>query len=79
MTTQTTRIDRAGRVTLPREVLDAVGIAPNAEVTIETTAAGIVIRPAQPLPPITARIAALDGPVSAWATMEREIEDGRLE
>ncbi len=76
---QTIRTDRTGRVTLPATVLTALGIGPDTEVTIEITAAGILIRPVSTLPPITRRIAAMDLPVANWEDMEREIERGRLE
>ena len=74
---QTIRTDRTGRVTLPATVLTALGIGPDAEVTIEITAADILIRPVSTLPQITRRIAAMDLPVADWGEMEREIQSGR--
>jgi len=79
MFTQTTTIDRAGRITLPKQVLDALGVHPEAEVVIELIEAGIVIKPKYPTTPITERIAAMSLPVADWDHMEQEIEAGRLE
>lgn len=79
MFTQTITIDRAGRITLPRQILDALGVHPETEVVIELMETGLVIKPKHPITPITERIAAMDLPVAAWDQMEQEIEAGRLE
>jgi hypothetical protein len=59
--------------------LDALGIVGNqeTEVVLELAGAGVVIKPKGALPPITARIAAMNLPIADWEQMEREIEEGR--
>ena len=79
MFTQTITIDRAGRITLPKQILDALGVHPEAEVVIELMETGVVIKPKHPITPITGRIAAMNLPVADWDQMEQEIEAGRLE
>ncbi len=79
MFTQTITIDRHGRITLPKRILDALGMQPETEVIIELADKEIVIKPKQPDTPITKRIAAMNLPVAEWEQMEREIEAGRLE
>lgn len=79
MFTQTTTIDQAGRITLPKQVLDALGLRPEAEVVIELTETGVIIKPKRPITPITERIATVGLPVAYWDQMEQEIEAGRLE
>ena len=79
MFTQTITIDRAGRITLPKQILDALGVYPEAEVVIELMETGVVIKPKHLITPITERIAAMNLPVAEWDQMEQEIEAGRLE
>ena len=79
MFTQTITIDRAGRITLPKQILDALGVQPEAEVVIELMETGVVIKPKHHITPITGRIAAMNLPVADWDQMEQEIEAGRLE
>jgi bifunctional DNA-binding transcriptional regulator/antitoxin component of YhaV-PrlF toxin-antitoxin module len=66
MSTQTIQIDQQGRITLPKEVLDFMGLLPNMNVLIEWTKNHIVIKPKQNLPPITAEIAKMGLPISDW-------------
>jgi AbrB family looped-hinge helix DNA binding protein len=79
MSVQTTTIDQAGRITLPKQILDALGVHPEAEVVIELTETGVVIKPKHSTTPITERIAGMNLPVADWDQMEQEIEAGRLE
>ncbi|MCI0697680.1 AbrB/MazE/SpoVT family DNA-binding domain-containing protein [candidate division KSB1 bacterium] len=79
MFTQTIAIDQAGRITLPKQILDALGLRPESELVIELKQAGAVIKPKHPITPITERIAAMNLPVADWNVMEKEIEAGRLE
>jgi len=76
MCAQTLTLDRTGRLPLPLSVLEALSLSPEAEVVIELTAAGLLIRPKSAVPPITARIAGLDLPVADWEQMEAEITEG---
>ncbi len=79
MFAQTITIDQAGRITLPKQILDALDLHPEAEVIIELTETGVVIKPKRSITPVTERIAALGLPVADWDQMEQEIEAGRLE
>lgn len=79
MLAQTITIDRAGHIALPKQILDALGLRPEAEVVIELTETAIMIKPKHPTVPITERIAAMGLPVAGWDQMEQEIEAGRLE
>lgn len=78
MFAQTITIDQAGRITLPLQILNALGVQPDAELVIELKDASAVIKPKYPATPITERIAAMNLPVSDWEVMEKEIEAGRL-
>ena len=78
MFSQTVPIDHAGRITLPKQILDALGLPPETEVIIELTETGAVIKSRCFATPITERIAAMGLPVSDWDQMEQEIEAGRL-
>jgi AbrB family looped-hinge helix DNA binding protein len=79
MLAQTITIDQAGRITLPKQILDALKLQPETELVIEVIETGIVIRPKHLAAPLTERIAAMNLPVANWEQMEREIEAGRLE
>ena len=79
MFAQTITIDQAGRITLPRQILDAWGVPPQTELIIEFKDISAVIKPKHQSTPITERIAAMNLPVDNWEIMEREIEAGRLE
>jgi len=80
MFAQRITIDQSGHITLPKQILNALGVSASreAEVVIELTRTGVVIKPKHPVTPITARIAAMDLPVADWNQMEQEIEAGRL-
>ena len=77
MLSQTSTIDKNGRVALPKPMLDALGIASDSEVVIELTDAGIVIKSPNLTPSITQRIADMNLPVADWDEMEQEIDAGR--
>ena len=79
MSLQTVTIDRAGRVALPKQALDALGAqtSQEAEVALEVTEGGVILKPKRAATPITDRIAAMNLPVADWEQMEREIEAGR--
>ncbi len=81
MFAQRVTIDQDGRITLPPQILGALGMSTlhEAKVVIEVTNVGVVIKPEHPTTPITARIAAMRLPVADWNQMEQEIEAGRLE
>ncbi len=80
MFAQKITIDHTGRITLPRRVLDVLGVPASREieVVIEVTKGGVIIKPDRSTTPITARIAAMQLPVADWSQMKQEIETGRL-
>jgi len=69
-------IDEAGRICLPQRALDALGVHAEAEVLVELTDAGVVIKPKLDSPSITERIGQMNLPVADWDDMEREVEAG---
>jgi bifunctional DNA-binding transcriptional regulator/antitoxin component of YhaV-PrlF toxin-antitoxin module len=73
-------IEQGGRITLPRQILDALGIQPSreTEVIVELTEAGVVIKPRLSAHPITDRLASMSLPVADWDQMEQDIEAGRV-
>lgn len=75
---QMVTIDQAGRIALPKSLLEALGLRPSEEVTLRLTDEGLLIEPKKKSGPITARIASMNLPVSDWEAMEKEIEEGRL-
>jgi AbrB family looped-hinge helix DNA binding protein len=79
MTTQTARLDRSGRISLPKPVRDFLRLKPGSQVIIEMRGKEVMLRAEEGVTSITNRIAALALPVSDWEQMEREIEAGRLE
>ena len=79
MTTQTAKIDRSGRISLPKPVRDFLHLRAGGHVIIELRGKEVMLRAPESAASITDLIAALALPVSDWAQMEREIEAGRLE
>ena len=79
MTTQTARLDRSGRISLPNPVRDFLRLKPGSQVIIEMRGEEVMLRAEEGVTSITNRIAALALPVGDWEQMEREIEAGRLE
>lgn len=79
MFTQMVIIDNAGRITLPKKILQTLKIAPETEVILEITdKKEILIKPQKTALSITEKIAAMNLPVANWLEMEQEIEAGRL-
>jgi len=79
MSSQIVTIDRAGRIALPQQALDVLGAhtSQEAEVVLELTEAGVVLKPKREATPITDRLAAMNLPVADWEQMEHEINAGR--
>lgn len=77
MIERTVTVDKHGCIPLPSDVREALGVQPADEVTLRLVDGKLIIEAKRELGPITARIAAMDLPVSDWATMEHEIEQGR--
>jgi antitoxin component of MazEF toxin-antitoxin module len=78
MTTQLSTIDASGKVELPRQMLDSLGLAPGTTVVLELAERTISIRQQSDLAPITRGIAGMNLPVSDWQDMEEEIEAEHL-
>ena len=76
--THTAHIDSEGRLTLPRSLIDALGVTREGDVIVVLTAGGVLIRSLETAHGVTERIAALGLPVADWPEMETEIEAGRL-
>lgn len=79
MYTRITKIDRQGRISIPHDMLNKLGLLPEKDVIIEFFKSGIVIKPKSIETPITKKIAAMNLPVSDWEQIEDEIEKGRVE
>jgi len=78
MFTQMVIIDSAGRITLPKKILQTLKIAPKSEVILEVTDKDeLLIKPKKTSLSITKKIASMNLPVSNWLEMEQEIEAGR--
>jgi len=79
MLAQTVKVDRSGRVVLPKSIRDRLKIGPGSEVVIEVKDKEVTLRRKEQerTTAITERIAALRLPVGEWEQMEREIESGR--
>jgi len=79
MFTQMVMIDNAGRITLPKKILQTLKIAPKTEFILEITdKKEILIKPQKTSLSITEKIAAMNLPVANWLEMEQEIEAGRM-
>jgi len=78
MITQIVKIDKNGRIKLPKNMREAFGFLPETDVIIELRDNGIFIKPKLEMTPITKRIAGMELPVSDWSQMEEEIEKGYL-
>jgi bifunctional DNA-binding transcriptional regulator/antitoxin component of YhaV-PrlF toxin-antitoxin module len=78
MLTQIVKIDKHGRIEVPEKMRKASGLFPETDVLIELKDNGVLIKPKLAATPITQRIAEMDLPVSDWAKLEKEIEQGYL-
>lgn len=79
METKISKIDKKGRIELPKKIRDAFGFLPESDVIIEITDEGIFIKPKLTSTPITQRISKMELPVSEWSQMEDEIEKSHLQ
>jgi bifunctional DNA-binding transcriptional regulator/antitoxin component of YhaV-PrlF toxin-antitoxin module len=78
MLPKTITIDSAGRITLPQPILEALGVSASyeAEVVVELTENGVILKPKDSAAPLTERIATMNLPVASWEQMKQEIEAG---
>lgn len=73
----TVKVDKQGKLTLPQDALDALGVKKEAELVMELTEDGVLLSFKKSLPPLTEQIAGMNLPVSSWEQMESEVEAGR--
>jgi len=79
MLTQMVVIDSAGRITLPKKILETLRITPKSEVILEVANNDeLIIKLKKATSSITEKIAAMNLPVADWSDMEQEIEAGRM-
>ena len=75
---QTVTVDKRGRIALPADVRQALGVGPDDKLTMRLVDKKLVLEAKPELGPITRRIAAMGLPVADWEDMEQQIEQGRL-
>lgn len=73
----TVKVDKQGKITLPQNALDALGVEKEAELVMELTEDGVLLSFKKSLPPLTEQISAMNLPVASWEQMETETEAGR--
>jgi AbrB family looped-hinge helix DNA binding protein len=79
-----TRVDRFGRIVVPKDVRDRHGIVPGSEVEIEDTAEAIVLRPLTELPGLVEKEGILvfrghpTGDLEAGLRLHREQRSNRV-
>ncbi len=78
MLKQIIKIDKRGRIEIPKKMREECGLFPETDALIEIKDDGILIKPKLTDTPITRRIAEMDLPVSEWKKMEKEIAEGHL-
>jgi AbrB family looped-hinge helix DNA binding protein len=78
MLERTVTLDKQGRLALPTDVRDALGVGPDSRLTMRVVDKKLILEATPEIGPITSRIARMDLPVSDWDTMQRQIEQGRL-
>lgn len=74
---QTVKVDKQGKLTLPQDALDALGVKKEAELVMELTDNGVLLSFKKALPPLTEQIAVMNLPIGSWEQMETETEAGR--
>jgi len=72
------KIDKKGRLKLPKKILDLLGIQPETDVIIELTESGILIKPQHEKMTITKRIGEMELPAGEWKQIEKEIIEEHL-
>ena len=74
----TLTIDQKGRIKLPWQIMESLGVKADTELIVETTEFGLLLKPNLSRTPITNQLAAMNLPVADWEQMEREINAGRI-
>lgn len=73
-------IDQKGRIKLPWQIMESLGIKTDTEFVVELTESGLLLKPkvSPTATPLTDQISAMNLPVADWEQMEQEIDAGRL-
>lgn len=75
---QTLTIDQKGRIKLPWQMMESLGMKADTELIIEITDSGLLLKPKSSATPLTDQLSAMDLPVADWAQMAQEIDAGRI-
>jgi bifunctional DNA-binding transcriptional regulator/antitoxin component of YhaV-PrlF toxin-antitoxin module len=73
-------IDQNGRIKLPWQIIESLGMKTDTELVVEMTKSGLLIKSKSSNLPtlLTDQVAAMNLPVADWEKMEQEIDTGRL-
>ena len=74
MITESVKIDENWRITLPENIINALGIKFNSELIIELSETVAIIKSKDSLNSITEGIASMNLPVSDWEQMEKKLK-----
>lgn len=76
----TLTIDQQGRIKLPWQIIESLGMNIDTELIVEMTESGLLLKPksSPTSTPLTDQLSAMNLPVADWDQMEQEIEDGRF-
>ena len=82
----TLTMDQKGRIKLPWQIIESLGMKIDTELIVEMTESGLLLKPKsspkalpKALPtPLTDQLAAMNLPVADWDQMEQEINAGRF-
>ncbi len=77
---QTLTIDQKGRIKLPWQMMESLGMKADTELVVEMTESGLLLKPksSPSLTPLTDQLSAMDLPVADWEQMEQEINAGQI-
>lgn len=76
----TLTIDQKGRIKLPWQLIESLGMKTDTELIVEMTESGLLLKPksSPTSTPLTDQLSAMNLPVADWEQMEQEVEAGRL-
>ena len=74
----TLTIDQKGRIKLPWQMMESLGVKADTELVVEMTESGLLLKPKLASTPLTDQLSAMDLPVADWDQMEQEIDAGRI-
>lgn len=75
---QTLTIDQKGRIKLPWQMMESLGMKADTELIVEMTEFGLLLKPKSSSTPLTDQLSAMDLPVADWEQMEQETNAGRI-